>query len=380
MTHLTRVILYFRCYIDTLITYAYTADILQKLKINYMKKILTLLVVVFLGASVVAFSKTVTAGGPAAAIFTFSPSSSSATADGQSAISVSIFAYDYKCSTPDTYGSYHYSTDPNYCAANGYGTSNTDPLALSDLTVSASGSGNVIAPTSIATDATGHANFSIKSSVAETKTITISAFSGNYIYGTTSLSFTNPAPAQTPSAPTTSAPKTSTTPTPTTTPTQAPTTNASTAPATPNVSTVMIGNAPADTAKPITLDQSKPLVVSGTTVPNGVVTLTIHSTPKTATITADKDGHWTYTISGLETGDHYVEAAVTDPATNKTSPNTKILAFTLTKAPTKIATTATTPKKKQSHAVLIGVIVILMLAALGGAWYVWRRKKSHKLL
>lgn len=344
-----------------------------------MKKLLFVLTLLLLGAGIITFSKTATAGGPIAAIFTFSPSSSSATADGQSVISIGIFAYDYKCSTPDSYGSYHYTTDPSYCAANGYGTANTDPLALSNLTVSASGSGNTITPTSIATDGTGHASFSIKSSVAETKTITISAFGGNYIYGTTAISFTNPAPVQTPSAPVTTTPKTSAPTTPAATPTQTPAAATATTPATPNISTVTSGDAPVDTAKPITLDQSKPLVLSGTTVPNGVVTLTIHSTPKTVTTTADKDGHWTYTISGLEAGDHYVEAAVTDPATNKTSPATKVLAFTLTKKPAQTTATTASSPKKQSHAILISTVVVIALAALGGTWYFWRRKQAHKL-
>lgn len=137
----------------------------------------------------------------------------------------------------------------------------------------------------------------------------------------------------------------------------APAAPAPTAPAAPTIAASEVGGTKiTDATKPLTLQANQPLVLAGKTVPNGVVTLTIHSTPRTATVTADKDGSWTYTVTGLEAGQHHVEATVTDPTTKLTSAPAVLADFTV--APVKAVQKAVDPVKKKSS--------LLPMAAYGG--------------
>jgi hypothetical protein len=79
----------------------------------------------------------------------------------------------------------------------------------------------------------------------------------------------------------------------------------------------------------IEIKDNEPLVLSGATIPNGVVTLYIFSEPSKAIITADNSGKWAYAINELPDGQHHVEAEVTDPSTGQTSTRTKLFAFTI---------------------------------------------------
>lgn len=133
----------------------------------------------------------------------------------------------------------------------------------------------------------------------------------------------------------------------------------------------------ADTATTV-LPVNKPLVLSGKTIPNGIVTLTIHSTPRTATVTADANGNWTYTVTGLESGQHHVEAAVTDPTTKLTSAPVTIAAFTLGPSNARnVAATghAATSKKAVSPLILV-LPVLVVLALVAGFWWFKRRRAS----
>jgi hypothetical protein len=128
-------------------------------------------------------------------------------------------------------------------------------------------------------------------------------------------------------------------------------------------------------ASPFGIDQNKPLTLYGHTVANGLVTLTIHSIPKTVTTTADKDGNWSYTVSGLEPGSHTVQASVKDPATGQTSSPSQLLAFTVKAVPKAVANTELALAKKSSKLPLIlGVIVLLVLAGI--AYYWWNKQKN----
>lgn len=211
--------------------------------------------------------------------------------------------------------------------------------------------------------------FTMKSSVAEAKTVSLYAAGKgcpcSLSTPTVRVTFTTPAPA-----PTTTVPKTTTTTTKTTTATPV----APQPPATPQLATIVSGGTKLDSGKSIQLDQGKPLVLSGKTVPNGIVTLTIHSTPRTVTTTADKKGNWSYTVTGLAPGNHTVQANVKDPATGKTSPTAQILAFSIKKSiPETVATTTAAVKvaKKSSKLPLLVGIIVIVLAA-GGGWYGWK--------
>jgi hypothetical protein len=326
-----------------------------------MKKLVALLALVVLGGSYgMASGAALAAGG--AADFRLTPSPSTGTAGG-AAVVIDVYTYDYRCSGTDTYGSHPESLDPSYCASNGYGTASEQPIS-SAAYVTVSGSGNTLSASQVSTVGTnGHTSFTLKSTVAETKTITLSSFlpaSPANTFATLTLKFVAPV-AATPTPKPTPAP----TPKPTPVPTPAPT-----PPRAPVLEAAKISGVAVDSSKPISVDASKPLALSGTTVPGGTVTLTIHSTPRTVTTTADKDGHWSYTVTGLEPGSHYVEASVTDPVTGKASPAAKLLDFTVA------AARQPAPSQAAAQSWPVGLmaagVAVVLLAA--GGWWLWRRR------
>ena len=135
------------------------------------------------------------------------------------------------------------------------------------------------------------------------------------------------------------------------------------------VSTITNNGSKVDPTKLISVKEGDPLVLSGKTVPFGVVTLIIHSTPKTVTTISDKDGNWSYSITGLVSGNHTVQASVKDPATGKSSTPSQLLAFTV-----EPATALAGPKSHKSYFVVAAALVVLL--AGGGSWYLWHRKKT----
>jgi|GEM_PF-2978492 len=130
----------------------------------------------------------------------------------------------------------------------------------------------------------------------------------------------------------------------------------------------------------LTIKQSQPMMLSGTTVPNGKITLTIHSNPTTATVQANSSGKWSYTVTGLSPGSHTIYAVVTDPATNQTSASSKLLAFTIAAAPvasvTHAAPTFTKKSSSSRMAVVLGVLGLFVLAAI--ALVILKMKTKHK--
>jgi hypothetical protein len=302
------------------------------------------------------------AGGPDSANVKLTASPSSAVADNSSSITISlnITHPGYRC--PDGYISYN---DVDCANSHGGSVPLTDIGQSCSTPLVVSGSGNTLSSNTIHTDSNGNGSATLKSSVAETKTITLvydgSLPCGFIVQGSVTATFTAPAPAPAPTK------KTVATPAPAAPVAPAP-------PAQPTADTVTVAGTKVDTTQPISLEQNKPLVLSGKTVPNGVVTLTIHSTPKTATATADKDGNWSYTVQGLEAGDHYVEAAVMDPATKQTSPTAKLISFTV-KPVTAVVSAPKASKKSSSTLPLIaGILFVGLLAA--GAFWVYKQRTS----
>jgi hypothetical protein len=292
------------------------------------------------------------AAGGGAYIDTVTASPSSATIN--STITIDAYIYNYKCSTPDSYGNYYEVEDPNYCASHGYGS----PIetAVGGLTryIEVSGSGNTVSPASIKANASGHANFTVTSSVAEAKTVTIYE-PGRVKRSSTTITFK--APASTP------APKKTTTTTPAPAPEVA-------APAALTPESIQVDGKSVTADQKVSVQQDKSLIVTGKTVANGVVTIYVFSEPKKYTVAADKDGNWTYSLSGLEPGDHHVEAEVTDPATNKTSTRGTILSFAVT-APAKatIATTPVTKSTKNPTVMILGVLLVVLAVIFGYLWF-----------
>jgi hypothetical protein len=329
-------------------------------------KLIVLSICLVLSSIFVISSEVNAAGfGPTAIRVTVSPTSPTTS----QAATVSIYSYYYQCSD-----SIHSSEDPNYCAANGYGTASEQPLPnVSSLLVTVSGSNNVISNINPTTDATGHGSFTLSSSTAETKTIMINWDTNptpSGLIASATITVTVPVIASAQSS--TSATKKTTAAGSTTS-----ATSATTAPAVLKAESITVAGKIVNSSKTITIKQNDALVLSGKTVPNGIIKLIIHSTPRTATTTADAEGDWNYTIKNLETGNHYIEAAVTDPSNSLSSPSVKLLAFNVgTATPTKAQLTKST-KAGSAIVAIIAILVALLAITVVGAWYWWHRKKNN---
>ena len=129
--------------------------------------------------------------------------------------------------------------------------------------------------------------------------------------------------------------------------------------------TIAVAGKKVTSIQDLTISESQPLILSGTTVPNGKITLTIHSNPTTAAVQADATGKWSYTVTGLQPGLHTINATVTDPATNQTSASSKLLSFTVA-AP---ATPATVARPTKNHSAIwfglatAGALLLIVVAA-----------------
>lgn len=81
----------------------------------------------------------------------------------------------------------------------------------------------------------------------------------------------------------------------------------SSSPATPSANLAIVSP-----TNDIAATQNEP-TINGKAAPGATVTITIYSTPHTATVTADENGNWSYTPeTPLEAGPHNVVASVTD--------------------------------------------------------------------
>ena len=83
-----------------------------------------------------------------------------------------------------------------------------------------------------------------------------------------------------------------------------------------------------DVASAKTYNKSQPITLTGKAVPDSTVKLYIHSELKTAETRADANGDWRYEITGLEPGDHRVEAEVID-GSGSISEKIEIAAFSV---------------------------------------------------
>ena len=300
------------------------------------------LLLLIIAVAVVAPLYIARAGGPAMANYDISPSASSTLADGQTKITITAFGYLWECSN------HYHVLNADDCASTGQGAviGKVGSAPTDDAIITASGSGIILSASTLHVDGAGHGSFTIASTAAGAKTVQIISPYDHSVLASTTVTFTAPV-AVPPPAP----------------------------PAAPTLGALKVNMREVDPSKPVTVEWSKPLELSGTTVGGGVVTLTIHSTPRTETATAGADGRWTYTVNNLEPGDHYVEVAVTDPSTKQTSPTVKLVSFVVTPASSHSnIPVATTPKPAIPLGLwlsIAGGVLVVGAGVAGGFW--WRR-------
>lgn len=332
-----------------------------------MFKILSRLVRIsglIIGAAVLSVAQLAWAGGPGSSPIDVSTSTSNQVANGSSVITVNLSVWAYKCNSD---GTLHDS--PDSC---GTGWTKATDGGEHMVFIYASGSGNKFGGTQtgdngvpyVMTDTSGAASFTLSSTTVETKTLKFTQ-SGWQAPGSDApvITVTFTAVPAAP-APTTSARPTSTVPT---VPVEVQ------PPETPKTTSLAIGNQPVVDARHITLNDKQPLVLQGATVPNGIIKLYIFSTPREVTVTADAQGKWSYSVTGLEPGQHHVEAEVTDPATSKTSARATLASFAV-RAPKK----ATVSRSNAVMWLILGLGGILFaVGAVGVWWFLRHRQRRH---
>jgi hypothetical protein len=144
-----------------------------------------------------------------------------------------------------------------------------------------------------------------------------------------------------------------------------------------------VNNDKLDTAKTISVDVSQPVIISGYTIANGIVNLTIHSMVRTEIARANESGLWTFTIKNLEPGEHSVDATVTNPITHQTSPSATLLKFAVTSDATasviKQSKVSVAKPKKSNTINLLVVIAVAALILVVAIFYWFKKNRGGKV-
>jgi hypothetical protein len=176
-----------------------------------------------------------------------------------------------------------------------------------------------------------------------------------------------PAPAPAP-APSTSKPKPSPTPAPET-PKLEPA-----APPAISAASVKFNDTPISSGVLPRFEEKQQILITGKTIPKGIVSLYIFSKPRSAEVTADEQGNWSYGISDLEPGDHRVESEVTDPATGKKSSRIELAKFAVNQAPALAQSAEVSKYNPVTRATLITGLALSILGLL--TYIAWRHRHN----
>lgn len=171
-----------------------------------------------------------------------------------------------------------------------------------------------------------------------------------------------------------STPTASSTPKPTATPSPSPTSTPATIEAPDAAKVTINGQTVQDSS--LSFPSNKAITIVGQAAPNATVKLYIFSTPQEATVTADANGTWAYTIHDLEAGSHHVEAEVVDATTKAASARVTLASFTVSAQAT--SAPAATAKSAPLWVWVIGALALI--CALGGGTWLWvkqRRARTH---
>lgn len=217
---------------------------------------------------------------------------------------------------------------------------------------------------------TGHASTTLKSGAAEQKNISLLVEGKGSEYNpgiSLNTNFSAPAsstPQNTPS--TTNEGTTSTTPDATPTE-EVPNPNAPTAPVVENIA---VGDEQftVDKEQRIEFKQGSRITFSGKAIPNAEVILYFSSDPFVVTIKSNEEGAWSYLLTkNLGPGEHSLQVAVTDPATNLTSEKSEPLQFIIREndqSTTVPDTKSTTSTSNIIYYMLLSSIILIIVGSI----------------
>ena len=124
-----------------------------------------------------------------------------------------------------------------------------------------------------------------------------------------------------------------------------------------------------------TYNKSQPITLTGKAAPNSTVKLYIHSELKTAETRADANGDWSYEITGLEPGDHRVEAEVIDES-GSASEKIEIAAFSVVEVANAEDGQVSDDRSNLIYIIAsFGLLVVISLSIL----FVLKKRKSKSL-
>lgn len=131
------------------------------------------------------------------------------------------------------------------------------------------------------------------------------------------------------------------------------------------------------TAKKMEFHEGSGITFSGKTVPNAIVTLYVYSEPKKYVVTADKEGNWSYTVTGLEPGEHRAEVEATDPVTKKTSERKEIAKFIVKSAVVNSPYESKDVAKQSDRSVLLSAITLITLLTIAVGLALFKRYRNR---
>ncbi len=145
------------------------------------------------------------------------------------------------------------------------------------------------------------------------------------------------------------------------------------------LNSIKIGDTEIIKEERIVLGVNEPLKLSGITLPGAKIKLYVFSEPKEYTVTADQEGVWSIEISGLEPGEHHVEAELTDPSTGKTSNREQVLSFSVADQLPSTDIIATS-EDDDSFSIMIVVAVLTAIFAIAVAYLYFFKREALRTL